>query len=242
MRFSVIIPAYNEEHYLPRLLKSINVARENYAGGAEQIEVIVADNDSTDRTSEVATAHGARVVHVAKRRIAAARNGAARAATGEILCFIDADSAVHPNTFNLIDEAMETGRYIWGVTGARMERMSLPLFITYWMFLPMVLTTGLDIGLSFCRREDFEAVGGYDESRLYAEDVTFPWALKRLGRTRGQRTVRLPKIKALASTRKFDQFGEWHYFWMMGHAIKSLVTWNWQDEKLAERYWYKPGR
>jgi hypothetical protein len=54
--------------------------------------------------------------------------------------------------------------------------------------------------------------------------------------------VRLPKIKALASTRKFDQFGEWHYFWMMGHAIKSLVTWNWNDEKLAERYWYNPGR
>ncbi len=242
MRFSVIIPAYNEEHYLPRLLKSIEVARENFPGGRDHIEVIVADNDSTDRTSEVANAHGARVVHVAKRRIAAARNGAARAATGEILCFIDADSAVHPRTFNLIDEAMKTERYIWGVTGATMERMSLPLFITYWMFLPMVLTTGLDIGLSFCRREDFEAVGGYDEKRLYAEDVTFPWALKRLGRARRQRTVRLPKIKALASTRKFDQFGDWHYFWMMGHAIKSLVTWNWQDEKLAERYWYKSGR
>lgn len=242
MRFSVIIPAYNEEHYLPRLLKSIDVARESYADGRDQIEVIVADNDSTDATAAVAAAHGARVVHVAKRRIAAARNGAARASTGELLCFIDADSAVHPDTFNLIDRAMKTGQYVWGVTGARLERKSLALLITHYMFMPMVWTTGLDIGLSFCRREDFEAVGGYDERRLYAEDVTFPWALKRLGRTRGQRLVRLPKIKALASTRKFDQFGEWHYFWMMGHAIKSLITWNWQDEKLAERYWYKSGR
>ena len=242
MRFSVIIPAYNEEHYLPRLLKSIDVARESYADGRDQIEVIVADNDSTDATAAVAAAHGARVVHVAKRRIAAARNGAARASTGELLCFIDADSAVHPDTFNLIDRAMKTGQYVWGVTGARLERKSLALLITHYMFMPMVWTTGLDIGLSFCRREDFEAVGGYDERRLYAEDVTFPWALKRLGRTRGQRLVRLPKIKALASTRKFDQFGEWHYFWMMGHAIKSLITWNWEDEKLAERYWYKSGR
>jgi len=242
MRFSVIIPAYNEEQYLPRLLKSIEIAREKYSGGRDQIEVVVADNDSTDRTAEVAAAHGARVVHVAKRRIGAARNGGARAASGEILCFVDADSAIHPQTFDAIDRAMKTGKYVWGVTGATMERMSFPLFITYWMFLPMVLLTGLDIGLSFCRREDFAAVGGYDESRLYAEDVKFPWALKRLGRTSGQRTVRLPQVKALGCTRKFDQFGDWHYFWMLGHVIKSLVTSNWHDEKLAERYWYNSGR
>ena len=242
MRFSVIIPAYNEEKYLPRLLNSINVARSNYSCGSDQIEVIVANNDSTDATAEVAAAHEARVVHVAKRRIAAARNGAARAARGEIFCFIDADSAIHPRTFDAIDQAMKTGAYVWGVTGARLERKSLPLLITHYMFMPMVWMTGLDLGLSFCRREDFEAVGGYDESRLYAEDVTFPLALRRLGRTRGQRLVRLPRIKALACTRKFDQFGEWHYFWMLAHAFKSLITSNWHDEKLAERYWYNSGR
>ncbi len=242
MRFSVVIPAYNEEQYLPRLLQSIAVARDSYSGGRDDIEIVVADNDSTDATAKVAAAHGARVVHVAKRRIGAARNGGARAAVGEILCFIDADSAIHPDTFNAIDRVMSGGRHVWGVTGARMERISIPLFLTYWMFMPMVLLTGLDIGLSFCRREDFEAVGGYDEDRLYAEDVKFPMALRRLGRTRGQSLVRIPHVKALASTRKFDQFGDWHYFWMMGHVIKSLVTWNWHDEKLAERYWYNSGR
>jgi GT2 family glycosyltransferase len=108
--------------------------------------------------------------------------------------------------------------------------------------MTIVFFTGLDIGLSFCRREDFEAVGGYDESRLYAEDVLFPLALRRLGRTRGQRLVRIPQVKALASTRKFDQFGDWHYFGMLAHAFKSLVTWNWHDEELAERYWYNPER
>ena len=242
MKFSVIIPAYNEEKYLPRLLESIAVARANFSGGPNQIEVIVADNDSTDRTAEVAAAHGARVFHVAKRRIAAARNGGARFARGEILCFIDADSAIHPQTFNAVDEVMKTGRYVWGVTGAKMERMSIPLFLTYWMFMPMVVLTGLDIGLSFCRREDFAEVGGYDESRLYAEDVKFPMALRRLGRTRGQRTIRIPQVKALACTRKFDQFGDWHYFWMLGHVFKSLIIWNWHDEKLANRYWYNSGR
>src|SRR5215471_758411 len=119
MRLSIIIPAYNEEQYLPRLLKSIEVARSNYSGGRDEIEVIVADNDSSDGTAQVAQAYGARVVHVAKRRIAAARNGGARAARGEILCFIDADSAIHPQTFDEVDRAMKSGRYIWGVTGAR---------------------------------------------------------------------------------------------------------------------------
>ena len=242
MRFSVIIPAYNEAEYLPRLLDSIEVAKSNYSGGPETVEVIVADNGSTDSTAAVAAARGARVVTVAKRRIAAARNGGGHAAIGEIVCFIDADSALHPQTFNVIDQAMKTDRYVWGVTGFVLERKSFALRLSYLLCIPLVLLTGLDSGLSFCRREDFEAVGGYDESRLYAEDVKFPLALRRLGRARGQRLTRLPKVKALGCTRKFDQFGDWHYFWMMGHVFKSMVTGNWNDEQLAERYWYKSGR
>ena len=155
MKFSIIIPAYNEERYLPRLLESIDTARSNYSGGRDAVEVIVADNCSTDRTAQVAANHGARVVPVAKRRIAAARNGGARAAVGEILCFIDADSALHPQTFNAIDQTMKTNSYIWGVTGAVLERKSFALLTTYCLMMPMVLLTGLDIGLSFCRREDF---------------------------------------------------------------------------------------
>lgn len=242
MRFSIIIPAYNEERYLPRLLDSIAVAKSNYSGGPDRVEVIVADNDSTDRTAEVATAHGARVVRVEKRRIAAARNGGGRAARGEILCFIDADSAVHPETFEAIDRAMASGRYIWGATGVILERKSFALLVTYCLMMPMVFLTGIDTGVAFCRREDFEAVGGYDESRMYAEDVILPLALRRLGRTKGQKITRLPQVKALGCTRKFDQFGDWHYFWMLGHVFKSLLTWNWHDEKLAQRYWYDSGR
>ena len=115
--------------------------------------------------------------------------------------------------------------------------------VTYFAFMPFVILTGIDTGVAFCRREDFEAVGGYDETRLYAEDVLLPMALRRLGRKRGQRLTRIPKVKALGCTRKFDQFGEWHYFSiMMRQMCKSLFTWNWNDEKLAERYWYNSGR
>jgi glycosyltransferase involved in cell wall biosynthesis len=242
MRFSVIIPAYNEEQYLPRLLDSIEVARSNYSGGRDAIEVIVANNDSTDRTAEIAAAHGARVIRVKKRRIAAARNGGGRVARGEIVCFIDGDSAVHPQTFAAVDKAMSSDRYIGGATGVRLERMSLGLLASYCMCMSLVVLVGIDTGVVFCRREDFNAIGGYDEDRLYAEDVLFPLALRRLGRQRGQRLTRLPDVKALGCTRKFDQFGDWHYFWMMSHALRSWVRGNWNDEKLAERYWYNSGR
>jgi len=242
IRFSVIIPAFNEERYLPRLLDSIEKAKSNYSGGAEAIEVIVANNDSTDRTAEIAATRGARVVRVEKRRIAAARNGGGHAALGEIVCFIDADSAMHPQTFDTVNRAIESGHYVGGSTGLTLERKSLGLLVTYCLAAPIAVITRMDSGVVFCRREDFEAVGGYDESRLYAEDLLFLMALRRLGGKRGQSLTRLGSIKALGCTRKFDQFGDWHYFWMLGHAIKSLVTGNWHDERLADRYWYKSGR
>jgi glycosyltransferase involved in cell wall biosynthesis len=242
LRFSIIIPAYNEEEYLPRLLDSIELARSAYLGGRDAIEIIIADNDSTDRTAEVGAAHGARVVTVVKRRIAAARNGGGHAARGEIVCFIDGDSAVHPQTFNAIDEAVKSGRYVGGSTGLTLERKSFGLLATYVLGAPLVWISGMDSGVVFCRREDFEAVGGYDEARLYAEDLIFLMALRRLGQTRGQKLTRLTTIKALGCTRKFDQFGDWHYFGMLGLAIKSLITGNWHDENLANRYWYKSGR
>src|SRR6202140_3154748 len=100
LRQTLVIPAHNEEALLPRLLDTVDVARAQYSFGAGAIEVIVADNASTDRTAEIAADRGCRVVSVAKRAIAASRNGGAAQATSPILAFIDADSQVHPETFN----------------------------------------------------------------------------------------------------------------------------------------------
>ena len=168
MRFSVVIPARNEEAYLPRLLDTVEVARAAYAGGASAIEVIVADNVSTDRTAELARAKGARVVSVEKRVIGAARNGGAREARGDVLVFVDADIRMHPNTFNAIERALATGRFVGGATGVRLERMSVGLALTYAALMPMIWITRMDTGPTFCLKADFESVGGYDESLLVA--------------------------------------------------------------------------
>ena len=125
-KFSLIIPAYNEQALLPRLLDSVDVARSRYrGGGADAIEVIVADNDSSDQTAEIARARGCRVAKVTKRVIAAVRNGGAAVARGEILTFVDADSCIHPATFNAIEKAVESGKIVAGATGVRLERWSL---------------------------------------------------------------------------------------------------------------------
>lgn len=241
-RFSVVIPAYNEARYLPRLLDSIDAARDAYGKGREAVEVVVGDNASTDDTAAVALERGCRVARVEKRVIAAARNGGARAAAGEILCFVDADARIHPGTFRAIDEALATGRVVGGSTGVSLERWSAGLAVAYAMLIPMIWLTNIDTGVVFCRREDFEAIGGYDEGLRIAEDVAFPWALKRLGWRRGQRLVRLRRFKAVASLRKFDEYGDWHYVTMLPRTAFDFFFRRRAADEFIDRYWYKPKR
>src|SRR5437763_5123859 len=92
---SFIIPAYNEEFELGRSLAAI---RDAATSGGHHYETIVVDDGSTDATAEIAKAEKARLVQIHRRQIAAARNAGARAARGEVLFFVDADtriSAVH---------------------------------------------------------------------------------------------------------------------------------------------------
>jgi glycosyltransferase involved in cell wall biosynthesis len=238
-RYSVIVPAYNEERYLPRLLDSLDLARAVY-GDPDAVEVIVADNRSTDRTAEIASERGCRVVPVEKRVIAAARNGGAAAARGEILAFVDADARAHPNTFRAIDQTLASGNVVAGATGARLERWSMGILFTYLTLVPLIFLTGLDTGVVFCHRDDFEAIGGYDETRLVAEDVIFLLALRRHGKKKRQRLARATTAKVIASTRKFDQFGDWHYFPLMLEGVRHLLRRDMTG--FTDRYWYKPGR
>lgn len=238
-RYSLIIPAYNEARFLPRLLDSLDRARTAY-GDRDAIEVIIADNLSTDRTAEIAATRGCRVVSVEKRVIGAVRNAGARAARGEILAFVDADSQVHPTTFTEIDRALATGRVVAGATGARLERISLGLAVTYLALIPIVWLSGFDTGVVFCRKADFDAIGGYDESRLFAEDVMFLVALRRLGKPRGQRLARATRAKVIMSTRKFDEFGDWHYFRLGLDVLRHLRRG--RGNEFTDKYWYKPKR
>lgn len=264
---SLIIPAWNEQAFLPHLLDTVDEARARYRGGPEAVEVIVADNDSSDRTAGIARSRGCRVAHVAKRRIAAARNGGAAIARGEVLCFCDADLRIHPETFNAIDAAMATGRYVGGATGVRVDRMSPGIAATVIAVLPLLWLTGVDGGVWFCRRDDWEAVGGYNEELPVSEDVRFLWALQRLGRRRRPRQklarlspmrtiwrgMRAPPatgfgpvatdgVRTIVSTRKFDKYGDWHF---LRDVAKFPIWLLFAPRRLGahiQRYWYEDER
>ncbi len=238
---SLIVPAYNEARYLPRLLDSVEAALRAYHGAPGDIEVIVADNGSTDGTAALAAARGCRVVPAMPRSIGATRNAGARAARGDILAFVDADSRIHPATFNAIAVRLASERVIGGATGVTMERWSPGIAATYAVLAALVWVTGLDTGVVFCRRADFEAAGGYDERLRFAEDVAFLVALWRLGRRTRRRLVRARRAKAVASTRKFDEHGDWHYYGFFWKAFVHLFGAG-DIDAVAERYWYHPSR
>ncbi len=241
-RFSLIIPAYNEEAYLPALLKSVDKARACYTGGRDEIEVVVVDNASTDSTADLARSGGCRVFCEDRRVIAAVRNTGARNARGHVLVFVDADNIMHPDTFNAIDRSLSTGRVVAGASGVKMQRWSPGIAITYILMVPIVWLTRMDTGVVFCRREDFEAIGGYNEDLLFAEDVQLLWDLMRLGRKRDQKLSRITSARAIFSTRKFDRHGDWHYLWM---PLRILYGWLFSKSSLdnfARMYWYPDQR
>lgn len=241
IRISLVIPAWNEAERLPRLLDSIDAAKANWqrqGGAGDAIEVIVADNGSTDATAEIAVARGCRVVRVEKRAIAASRNGGAALARGEVVGFVDADSLLHPDVFLAVSAAMHDPAVVGGASGVTMERWSLGIALTVAMALPVVWLTGFDTGLVFCRRTDFESLGGYDETRRVAEDVDFMVRLRKLGRTRVQHLTRLRKVRTITSTRKFDQHGDWHYFTRMPAVSWQLLRDPRSLGQFAHDYWY----
>jgi glycosyltransferase involved in cell wall biosynthesis len=96
MKVSIIIPTYNEEEYLPNLLTSIQ--RQGY----DDLEVIIADAHSMDKTIEIAESFGCKIVPGGLPAVG--RNNGAKAASGELLLFLDADSVL---TNNYISSAVE---------------------------------------------------------------------------------------------------------------------------------------
>jgi glycosyltransferase involved in cell wall biosynthesis len=246
-QFSLIIPAYNEEAYLPALLDSVDAARSRYAAGPGGIEVVVVDNASSDATADLARSGGCRVVREDRRVIAAVRNTGARNARGHVFAFVDADILIHADTFNAIDKSLSTGKVVAGASGVKLQRMSPGIAITYMLIVPLVWLTRMDTGVVFCRREDFEAIGGYNEDRLFAEDVQFLWDLMRLGRKQGRKLTRIRSVKSICSTRKFDRHGDWHYLLLMLRFFYGLLFSKSSLDNFARMYWYgnqrtKPGQ
>jgi glycosyltransferase involved in cell wall biosynthesis len=211
MRWTFVIPAYNEEALLPASLTALAEA----AGAAlppGEWEIVVVDNNSTDRTAEVARAAGARIVFEGHQQIARARNAGARAARGAFLVFIDADTQVPASLMQRIRQAVESGQYCGGGAPLRFTGQARPeadRMLRFWNALSgrLHLAAG---SLLFCRRDAFTDVGGFPESVYAGEEIHLSRKLQRWGRRRRQPFQIFREGPAvLTSARKLD----WHSAW-----------------------------
>lgn len=208
IKFTVIIPARNEEKYIGRCLDSIAAAAKPYPG---QVEVIVMINRCTDRTAEIAESYGAVTIPIENKNLSQIRNAGIHAARGEIIVTIDADSWVTDNMLTEIERLLQTGKYIGGGVRSAFERNSLGIAMSALVLVvPLLFKYGLlTVGLFWGYKKDFEAVGGFNEQMLMAEDIEFASRLNKWGKQNGKKYGTVTKAVMTTSCRKFDQFGDW---------------------------------
>jgi len=180
MQLSIIIPAHNEAAYLG---PTLDAARQAAEGLGERYELIVVNDGSTDETAGVARRHGAGVVDVAHRQIAATRNAGARAAEGDWLAFVDADTLVRPATLAAARQAIGRG-FAGGGAGVVFDApalLSSRLGAQAWNLTSRLRRWAAGSFL-FARRDAFMASGGFDERYYAAEELMLSDALSRRGR------------------------------------------------------------
>jgi glycosyltransferase involved in cell wall biosynthesis len=211
-RFSIIIPAFNEEFELPATLRAFERAVSNYQAQypAHSVEIIVVDNNSTDSTPVIARRLGATVIHEPHRQIARSRNTGARAAAGKFLVTCDADSRPHPQILLKIESELSRNCFAGGVRiwASPLKLTQFPIFL----LVNLVCVVGrLPAGMFFMKRQDFLEMGGFDESLYALEDVDLARRLRKEARWRGMRIAILWNHPILTSTRKFrvSRFRDW---------------------------------
>jgi glycosyltransferase involved in cell wall biosynthesis len=223
---SFVIPAHNEERWIGPTLQSV-FASARAAG--EPFEVVVVDDASTDRTAAVAAEHGARVVRVGHRQIAATRNAGARAARGDILFFVDADTLADPAAVRAGLRVVRNG----AAGGGCLPRFDRPLPLGWRLVYPF-MTLGFRLARAtggcflFCSAAAYRASGGFPEELFASEELVFIRRLKRVGRF----VVLGPTV--VTSGRKLDvvtvrRFARLVLFWLRnpdaGRTREGLDLW-----------------
>lgn len=231
-RFSIIIPARNEEFHLPKCLDALKQAQLH---ASTTVEIIVVVNRSTDRTEAIALEYGATVVSNDSKNLAQIRNTGVRAATGEIIVTVDADSQMTENMLAVIDRHMSSGQVIGGGVMIVPERLSLGILLTGLCLVPIALRHRISGGLFFFTREAFDAISGFNEALSSVEDIDFAVRLRRYGKTINKRFINLFRAYIITSCRKFDHFGDWYFIL---HPWKMLSLLKGHNQSLADQVWY----
>ncbi|MDA1095072.1 MAG: glycosyltransferase [Acidobacteria bacterium] len=203
MRVSVVVPAYNEETLLGESLRRILVAMDAFGRAGWSSELIVCNNNSTDRTADIAAAAGARVVFEPVNQISRARNTGAEAATGDWLLFIDADSYPPPDLLSDVVRAIQSGEVMAGgsTVAVDSDHAAVQRIVGFWNTASR-LTRMAAGSFIFCETAVFQEVGGFSQTLYAAEELELFRRLKREARRRHRRIVILDQHPLHTSGRK----------------------------------------
>lgn len=184
---SVIIPVYNGQEFISGCLDSL--LELDYP--KNRFEIIVADNNSKDKTAEIVKEHPVRYILEFTKGAAAARNAGAKEAKGEILAFIDADVIVRKDWLGEIEKTFADNQNIDGVMGVRFginKNIWAELFQRYYeIFTEKKKEEGdnlkcIDTANFSIRKKTFDEAKGFDEKFISAEDVEFGLRLYEMGK------------------------------------------------------------
>jgi len=214
MKISIVIPAFNEERLLGESLREISRAMAAFVERGWETELIVCDNNSTDRTAEIARAAGAQVVFEPVNQIARARNTGAAAAMGDWLVFVDADSHPSHELFADVAEQIAAGHCLAGGSTVRMETRSIfgRLGAGIWNCVSRWrrLMAGSFI---FVEMAAFREVGGFNNELFAGEELDLSLKLQAVAKRRGKRIVILNRHPLLTSARKLHLYSQRELFW-----------------------------
>ena len=200
MIFSIIIPTYNEEEYLPILLKSIKKQDFN------SYEIIVADANSTDKTREIAEEYGCRVVDGGLPAVG--RNNGAKVAKGEYLLFLDSDLELTEDYLRNVIYEFRMERLGIAITqmlpmSSKVEDKLFHDFANYFMIsVETIKPHGAGCYGIIARKELHDKCGGFDEKLTFGEDTDY---IERLAKKERFKVLRNAKIGV--STRRLEEEG-----------------------------------
>jgi len=207
VRISIVIPAFNEERLIGETLRRIQAAFGPFQQRNWETELIVCNNNSTDRTAEIAEAAGAKVVFEPVNQIGRARNRGAEAASGDWLIFVDADSHPSPELFDDVAAQIESGRCLAGGSIVRLDGKypRANLIANLWNGASRVCrwVAGSFI---FCEAKTFRELGGFNQELFASEEIELSKRLKKVARQRGKKVVILHRHPLMTSARKLHLY------------------------------------
>lgn len=224
MCISIVLPAFNEEKLIGATLQAVHAARETFTALGWTSEVVVCDNNSTDRTGEIARAAGAKVVFEPVNQIARARNAGAAAATGDWLIFVDADSQVNRDLFADVAEVIRGGGHLAGGCIIRLDHAPwwTAAFLHLWTVASRVRHWAAG-SFIFAEASAFRAVGGFNQALYATEEIDLSQRLNRLARQRRLRPMRiLTRHPLVTSGRKALLYTPWEHLRFMLKTAFSL--------------------